>query len=282
MPGPHLGRQNTLRVSARHKAGMLLDGGTLGDILLPRRYVPRGLEPGNEIEVFLALDSEDRPVATTERPLAMVGEFAALKVVDSTQVGAFLDWGMPKDLLLPFSNQVRRLRPGDRALVRICLDQTSGRLVATAKLGKFLADTAPATVSAGDRVSLQIAEQTDLGVKAIVDDLYWGLLPDGSTGRVPAIGERCTGYISRLRDDGLVDLGLEPPGYAKVSAAAEQLAEALAAAEDGFLPVHDKSPPERVRDLLGMSKKVFKQAIGALYKAGRIRISEDGIHLLNR
>ena len=109
-------------------------------------------------------------------------------------------------LLLPFSNQVRRLRPGDRALVRICLDQTSGRLVATAKLGKFLADTAPATVSAGDRVSLQIAEQTDLGVKAIVDDLYWGLLPDGSTGRVPAIGERCTGYISRLRDDGLVDL----------------------------------------------------------------------------
>ncbi|MFP6876178.1 MAG: S1-like domain-containing RNA-binding protein, partial [Roseibacillus sp.] len=143
MPGPHLGRQNTLRVSARHKAGMLLDGGTLGDILLPRRYVPRGLEPGNEIEVFLALDSEDRPVATTERPLAMVGEFAALKVVDSTQVGAFLDWGMPKDLLLPFSNQVRRLRPGDRALVRICLDQTSGRLVATAKLGKFLADTAP-------------------------------------------------------------------------------------------------------------------------------------------
>lgn len=261
---------------------MLLDGGTLGDILLPRRYVPRGLEPGNEIEVFLALDSEDRPVATTERPLAMVGEFAALKVVDSTQVGAFLDWGMPKDLLLPFSNQVRRLRPGDRALVRICLDQTSGRLVATAKLGKFLADTAPATVSAGDRVSLQIAEHTDLGVKAIVDDLYWGLLPDGSTGKVPEIGERCTGYICRLHEDGLVDLGLEPPGYAKVPAAAEQLAEALAAAEDGFLPVHDKSPPERVRDLLGMSKKVFKQAIGALYKAGRIRISEDGIHLLNR
>jgi predicted RNA-binding protein (virulence factor B family) len=282
MPEPLIGRPNTMLVKSSHKSGILLDGGALGDILLPKRYVPAELKLGTTIEVFLSLDSEDRPVATTERPLAMVGEFASLKVVDSTQVGAFLDWGMPKDLLLPFSNQVHRLHPGDMVLVRICLDQTSGRLVDTAKLGKFLADTAPSNVNAGDRVSLQIAEQTDLGVKAIVDDLYWGLIPDGSSGKLPAAGERCTGYISRLQEDGLVDLGLEPPGYAKVPAAAEQLAEVLAAAPEGFLPVHDKSPPERIRDLLGMSKKVFKQAVGALYKAGRIRINEDGIHLLNR
>jgi hypothetical protein len=282
MPEPLIGRPNTMLVKSSHKSGMLLDGGALGDILLPKRYVPADLKLGTTIEVFLSLDSEDRPVATTERPLAMVGEFASLKVVDSTQVGAFLDWGMPKDLLLPFSNQVRRLHPGDMVLVRICLDHTSGRLVATAKLGKFLDDTAPSHVNAGDRVSLQIAEQTDLGVKAIVDDLYWGLIPDGSTGKLPSPGERCTGYISRLQEDGLVDLGLEPPGYAKVPAAAEQLAEALAAAPEGFLPVHDKSSPERIRELLGMSKKVFKQAVGALYKAGRIRISGDGIHLLDR
>lgn len=281
MSNPLLGRRNTLRVTGFHRVGLTLDGGEMGDILLPTRYVPPGLAPGSEIEIFLSLDSEDRPVATTERPLAEVGEFAALRVVDSNRVGAFLDWGMPKDLLLPYAKQIGRLQTGDRVLVRVCVDQTSGRLMATAKLGKYLADSAPLTAKAGDRVSLQIAQETDLGYKAIVDDLYWGLLPAASSWTIPAMGERCEGYITRVRDDGLVDVGLEPPGYAKVPGAAESLLESLRAAEGGFLPVHDKSPPDQVRDLLGMSKKVFKQAVGSLYKAGRIRIAEDGIRLVS-
>lgn len=280
MSNPLLGRRNTLRVIAFHRAGMILDGGEMGDLLLPTRYVPSGLAPGSEIEVFISLDSEDRPVATTERPIAEVGEFAALRVVDANRVGAFLDWGMPKDLLLPYAKQVGRVFRGDRVLVRICVDHTSGRLMATAKLGKYVADSPPPSAKAGDRVSLQIAQQTDLGYKAIVDDLYWGLLPAASSWTIPAMGERCEGFITRVRDDGLVDVGLEAPGYAKVPVATESLLKSLRAADRGFLPVHDKSPPDQVRDVLGMSKKVFKQAVGALYKAGRIRISEDGIQLV--
>ncbi len=281
MPDPFIGRLNTLRATSHHTAGMMLDGRGLGEILLPNRYVPASLAPGDEIEVFLSLDSDDRLVATTERPLAMAGEFALLKVAASTGIGAFLDWGMPKDLLLPFSEQVRRLGVGDKELVYVHVDPVSRRLVASAKLRKFVASTAPASAHIGIPVSLQFAEKSELGYKAIVEGSYWGLLRvgPGDKFKAPPRGERCQGFISRVRDDGLVDISLDPPGYAKVPAAAEQLAAALAAAPDAFLPLHDKSPPEQVRDLLGMSKKVFKQAAGALYKAGRIRLAEGGIHL---
>ncbi|MFP6871899.1 MAG: S1-like domain-containing RNA-binding protein [Verrucomicrobiales bacterium] len=280
MPGSLLGRHHTLRVSSRHSAGLLLDAGELGEILLPRRYVPDGLEPDGEVEVFISLDSEDRPVATTECPLVMAGEFALLRVAAVTRVGVFLDWGMPKDLLLPFAEQIRRLKVGDDELVHVDVDRVSGRLVASAKLNKFVDERAPSHLHGGNSVSLLITEKTDLGIKAIVDDCCWGLLHCSDGGHVPARGVRCSGYISRVREDGLVDLSLDPPGYAKVPAAAEQLAAVLSAAEGGFLPVHDKSPPEQVREVLGISKKVFKQAAGALYKAGSIRIGEDGIYWL--
>jgi predicted RNA-binding protein (virulence factor B family) len=259
---------------------LLLDAGELGEILLPRRYVPDGLEPDGEVEVFISLDSEDRPVATTECPLVMAGEFALLRVAAVTRVGVFLDWGMPKDLLLPFAEQIRRLKVGDDELVHVDVDRVSGRLVASAKLNKFVDERAPSHLHGGNSVSLLITEKTDLGIKAIVDDCCWGLLHCSDGGHVPARGVRCSGYISRVREDGLVDLSLDPPGYAKVPAAAEQLAAVLSAAEGGFLPVHDKSPPEQVREVLGISKKVFKQAAGALYKAGSIRIGEDGIYWL--
>ncbi len=281
MPDPIIGRLNTLRATTSHPPGMMLDGGSLGEILLPKRYVPDGLAPGGEIEVFLLNDSEDRLVATTDPPLVMAGGFALLKVVAATRIGAFLDWGMPKDLLLPFSEQSRRLNVGDETLVHVYLDPISRRLVASTKLGKFVADTAPAGLIGGTRVSLLIAGRTDLGLKAIVDDRYWGLLHGGAIASTPlAPGERRTGYVSRVTGDGLVDLTLEPPGYRKVPDAAGRLEKALAAAENGFLPLHDKSPPERVREVLGMSKKVFKQAVGALYRAKRLRIEEDGIHWL--
>jgi predicted RNA-binding protein (virulence factor B family) len=277
---PTPGRLNTLAAVARHPSGMFLDGGTYGEILLPNRYVPDGLEPGGEIEVFLSNDSEDRLVATTDRPLAMAGEFALLEVVATTRVGAFLDWGMPKDLLLPFGEQARPVLAGDEVLVYIQLDRVSGRLVASSKLNRFVDEIPPSNLSSCTRVALLIAERTDLGFKAIVDDRYWGLLPNSLAPTVPPIGTRCTGYISRITEEGLVDLSFELPGYGRVAEAADRLATVLAGAGNGFLAVHDKSPPELVRKVTGMSKKVFKQAAGALYRDKRIRIAEDGIYWL--
>ena len=284
MSDPQIGRLNTLRATSRHTAGMMLDGGELGDILMPNRYVAPELAIGDEIEVFLSLDSEDRLVATTERPLAMAGEFAMLEVAEITRVGAFLDWGMPKDLLLPFAEQIKRLSVGERELVYIHVDPVSRRLLASAKLRKWVEATAPLSANTGIPVTLRLAEKTDLGNKAIVNGSYWGLIQASSSDKkkIPRRGEIVEGFISRIRDDGLADVSLDPPGYAKVPATAEQLATALAETGDGFLPLHDKSPPEQIRATLGISKKVFKQALGALYKAGRIRIEEDGIHLVKK
>lgn len=267
-------------MDSRHRSGLLLDAGELGRVLLPSRYVPVGLDIDGEIEVFISMDSEDRPVATTESPLVMAGEFALLTVSAVTRVGAFLDWGMPKDLLLPFAEQTRRLKAGEEELVHVDVDKVSGRLVASAKLGKFVADIAPSGWQGGKAVSLLVAEKTDLGIKVIVEDYCWGLLRCNPGDSVPSRGNRCPGYISRIREDGLVDISLSPPGYSRIPAVKEHIAGQLSSAEGGFLPVHDKSPPEQVREVFGVSKKVFKQAVGALYKEGRIRISKDGIYWL--
>jgi predicted RNA-binding protein (virulence factor B family) len=258
---------------------MLLDGGPLGEILLPHRYVPEGFQPGDELDVFISNDSEDRLVATTETPFAMADEFALLEVVASTRVGSFLNWGMPKDLLLPFGEQPQRVRVGQKVLVHVHLDRVSGRLVASAKLKKYLAEFAPSHLHGGTAVSLIAAERTDLGVKCIVNGEFWGLLKGEGANGVSA-GDRFDGFVARIREDGLVDVSRERPGYGRVPEAAEELAKTLAETEEGFLPLHDKSPPEKIREMLGISKKVFKQSVGALYKAGRVRIAEDGIHLL--
>ena len=258
----------------------MLDAGEGERVLLPSRYVPKGLDIDGEIEVFISMDSEDRPVATTHSPLVMAGEFALLKVSAVTRVGAFLDWGMPKDLLLPFAEQTRCLKEGEEELVHVDVDGVSGRLVASAKLGKFVMDTAPSGWQGGKVVSLLIAEKTDIGIKVIIDDCCWGLLRNNPTDTVPPRGSRCRGYISRIREDGLVDAGLQPPGYSRIPAVKEHIVRQLSLVESGFLPIHDKSSPEQVREVFGVSKKAFKQAVGALYKEGRIRISGDGIYWL--
>lgn len=280
MPNPIIGRMNVLRASSRHASGMYLDGGEeLGEILLPQRYVPADLVTGGEIEVFLMNDSEDRLVATTDKPLAMVGEFATLNVVETTKIGAFLNWGMPKDLLLPFGEQAQRVMKSDDVVVYVNFDSVSGRLYASSKLNKYVASTAPPGIVEGTAVSLLIAERTDIGYKAIVDGHYWGLIHASAAAAVPfAIGERRPGYVSRVTEEGLVDVTFDVPGYGKVADAARLLEAALSEAENGFLPLHDKSPPEQVRDVLGMSKKVFKQAVGALYRSRKIRLADEGIH----
>lgn len=274
-----IGRYNTLRATAPHTSGMALDGGALGDILLPKRYVPAGLEVGGEIEVFISLDSEDRLVATTEKPRVMAGEFASLEVVACEQVGAFLDWGMPKDLLLPFSEQRRRVRVGDRELVHVYLDDVSGRLVASARLNRFLNDVAPTYVKQGEVVELIIADKTDIGYRVIVDGRYWGLLYADAVFEDLERGGRMQGYVRTVRDDGKIDIGLHAAGYARVDAQAQKILSVLAE-EDGFLPLHDKSHPEKIRMALGMSKKVFKQALGRLYKQRLVSIADDGVRLV--
>ena len=225
------------------------------------------------------MDSEDRPIATTDCPYAVVGEFAFLEVVDSTRAGSFLDWGLPKDLLLPFGEQPKRLRVGQSAVVYIYVDQISGRLVASAKLKKFVSDTAPEGLRGGNQVEILLVEKTDIGIRAIVNDHYWGIIKDSEIKSLPLIGSRVQGFVSRVRSDGFVDLSLEPPGYSKIPLAVEKLYNFLDSTDEGFLPLHDKSSPDEIKSLLGMSKKVFKQSVGSLYREKKITIKDDGIYL---
>lgn len=269
-----IGRQNRLKVNRLDETGARLEGGRLGEILLPRRYVPEPCQPGDTLDVFVYLDSEDRLIATTETPRAEVGQCAWLKVVAVTPVGAFLDWGLPKDLLVPFAEQTRPMEAGRSYLVRLFVDNTH-RIAASARIDRFLQDEAEG-LAAGQKVSLIIADRTDLGVKAIVDHRYWGLIYHDNLFRNVRKGQTLAGYIKRIRDDGKLELSLDQPGYGKVDPVAEKILASLDEA-GGFLPLNDKSPPERISAQFHISKGVFKQAIGALFKRRLIRIEKDGI-----
>jgi len=273
---PDIGLRNTLRVVREAPPGAYLDGGPLGEILLPRRYVTKGTVPGAQLDVFLYRDSEDRLVATTETPHAMVGDFAFLKVVSvSRGIGAFLDWGLSKDLLLPLREQTRTLAAGDQVVLYVFLDPRSGRIVATTRLNRHLAQTAPA-YREGQRVALLIAGETPLGFKAIVENAHAGLLYAAELSGPLEIGQRLDGYVRKVRADGKIDLGLDPAGYRRVASLTEQIIEALKAG-GGRLECDDASSPEEIRVAFQTSKKAFKQALGALYRERRIRFTKPGI-----
>ena len=270
-----IGRLNRLRVIRAVPFGLYLDGGSDGEILLPRKQAPEGLAMGDEIEVFLYHD-DDVLTATTTPPRALLGQFAALKVVAVTRIGAFLDWGLPKDLLVPISEQKERMQEGRSYIVYINLDD-EGRLVASAKIDKFL-DKWPVNYDAGQEVELLICDRTDLGLKAIINNRHWGVLYQNELFKNVRFGERVKGYIKTIRDDGKIDLTLHQPGHEKLGDVADKILEKLAKS-GGFLPVHDKSSPETIYKIFGESKKSFKSAIGILYKQRRITIDEDGIRL---
>lgn len=274
-----IGRFNTLQVSKFTDFGLYLDAGADGEILLPKRYIPRqeALEVGDWLNVFVYLDSEDRVIATTQKPKVQVGGFASLKVVEINSVGLFLDWGLSKDLLLPHSEEKRPLQVGDYVLVHVYLDPRSRRITATARLDRFL-DNSPATYQVGEQVELLIAERTDLGFKAIINERHWGLLHKNELFRFVRSGMRETGYIRELRDDGKINLSLQPVGAEQRDVLAERIVEALQAA-GGFLPLSDKSPAELISQQFSVSKGNFKKAIGGLYKRGVILIGDDGIRL---
>jgi len=274
---PEIGRFNTLRVVKAVDFGVYLDGEALGEILLPRRYVPEGCQPGDSVEVFLYHDSEDRLIATTQRPHAGVGELALLKVVAVNNFGAFLDWGLPKDLLVPFGEQQQRMKEGCFYMVYVYLETSSQRIAASSKVNKFLA-AQPAVFEKGQPVDLQISDRTDMGYKAIIDRRAWGVLYHNEVFQKLSQGQRVRGFIKNMRRDGKIDLSLQKPGYEKVPDLSERIM-AVIQAHGGFLEVTDKTSAERIYSLFEISKKTFKKAIGALYKAHRISLEKDGIAL---
>jgi predicted RNA-binding protein (virulence factor B family) len=275
-----IGKRNTLMVLRESKSGIYLDGGKHGEILLPNRYVPRGIAPGDRLEVFVYRDSEDRLVASTETPLATVGEVATLKVISVHQhIGAFLAWGLAKDLLLPFREQTGPVRVGQDVVVRVYLDEKTERIVASMKLGQ---DTAlePPNYRNGQPVEFLITDKTSLGYKALVEGKHPGLLYHEGISAPVAIGQKLKGFVRALRPDGKIDLSLDPSGYRRVAPLALRIVQALQCS-GGRLGLDDDSPPEAIRQAFGSSKKAFKQALGTLYKTRRIRFSKPGIELLD-
>jgi predicted RNA-binding protein (virulence factor B family) len=273
-----IGKMNTLPVLRSSDFGLFLDGGDLGDILLPKRYVSADLKPGDSTEVFVMLDSEDRLTATTLKPYAMVDEFAHLRVVSVTGIGAFLDWGMPKDLLVPFREQKVKMREGESYVVRIYLDRASGRLAASAKLDKALDKTDP-TYEAGDQVDLLICAKTDLGYKAIINGLHWGVIFHNEIFKPLTRGQKVSGFIKQVREDGKIDLCLHKPGYEKVIDLTDVILNHMKA-QGGFMAISGSSSPEEIHALFGVSKKTYKKAIGALYKKRLIEFTDNGTKLV--
>lgn len=274
-----LGRRNSLPILRAAKPGLILDGGEHGEILLPRRYIPTELPADNLLEVFVYRDSEDRPVATTETPLAMVGEFALLRVLSTRpDLGAFLDWGLAKDLLLPRREQANPVRPGELVVARVYLDEKSDRIVATTKLNRWLKGPAP-RYTPEQEVQLLVIGETPLGYNAIVENTHLGLLYRSELSAPLAPGDTPRGFVKAVRPDGKVDLSLDRSGYQRVKPLAEQILDALSQA-GGTLPFHDKSSPEEIRDAFGVSKKAFKQALGTLFRQRKITLEPTEIRLL--
>jgi len=274
-----IGKINKLKVNRETENGVYLEGGDHGEILMPQKFVTDEIKEVGEAEVLVYTDSEDRLVATTETPLAMVGEFAVLKVVANSKFGAFLDWGLPKDLLVPFREQRSKMEEGNSYLVYVSLDAQSNRIVASAKIDKFL-DNTPPDYEMGDEVDLIIVDETDLGYKAIVNMEHWGILYKNQLFRELKSGLKTKGYINKVREDDKIDLLLEKPGYEKVDAISQKILDELKQ-NRGFMAVSDKSSPEMIKAMFGISKKNFKKAIGGLYKKRLISFDSDGIKLID-
>lgn len=271
-----IGKYNRLRVVKNVDFGTYLDDGEAGEILLPGRYVSEPLQPGDEIEVFIYRDNEGRLIATTEHPAAQVGEFAYLRVTDVNRTGAFLDWGLMKQLLLPYGEQTMKLCRGMVILVYVYLDDASKRIVASAKIDKFLGNRVP-RYHQGEPVKALVYRRNELGYKAIVDNLYHGLIYDSDLYKPLVIGKEVTAYIKNVREDGKIDLIMSGSKDGRVDALAERVMARLDAEPDGYLPLTDSSSPEAISHVFECSKKDYKKALGKLYKERRIVIEDDGI-----
>ena len=277
-----IGQYNLMKVIKEKPMGVFLDDGQSG-ILLPKRFVPPGTKVGDTLKVFLYHDSEDRVIATTQEPYGVLGDLVKLKAVSVGPQGAFLDWGLMKDLLLPSSRQVSFIRKGGEYLVKIMMDEKTGRLYATEKIDAFLSNK---NIEVHEKaiVDLIVYRKTDLGFVVIINNKHTGLLYFNELFRPLQPGDRLTGFIKKIyppneQGDCLIDVGVGKPGYERVAGEKKKILALLQEA-NGYLPYHDKSSPEEIYAVFGMSKKTFKMTIGKLYKERKLDITESGIKLL--
>ncbi len=277
-----LGKKNILKVLRDTSVGMFLGDqeDNTNDVLLPNKYVPRNLAIGEDIEVFVYKDSEDRIVATTLTPLIQLGEFACLQVVAVSDSGAFLNWGLEKDLLVPHRQQNEKLQEGDWAIVYLYLDPSTDRLAASCKLGRYF-EAENIALTEGQEVNLLAYKSTDLGLNVVINNQYSGLIYHNEIFKRVAWGDTFKGYIKQIRPEGGgIDVSLRPLGYQHVEPTAQTILEKLKA-NDGFLGLSDKSDAYDIMEMLEMSKKTFKKAVGLLYKQHLISLHDDGIRLIN-
>ncbi len=273
-----IGQFNTLTIDRDTKVGLFLTDGK-EDVLLPNKYVPKVFEIGEEITVFVYLDHEERPVATTLVPYIFLNEFALLRVNYINQIGAFLDWGMEKDILVPFKEQARPMEKGKRYLVYLYMDEKTNRLVASSKSNQFL-NNENITVEKGEEVDLIISHITEVGINVIINQKHKGLVyKDEVYDDAIRTGDIMKGYIKLVRPDGKIDVSLHKQGFENIEPNSEIIMNELRASR-GFLRLNDNSNPEDIKTVLKMSKKTFKKAIGLLYKEKLIEIKEDGIYLV--
>lgn len=272
-----LGDYNNLKIVKRVSFGLYLDGDEDGEILLPAKYVPDGYDIGDIIKVFVYLDNEERLVATTEEPLAKVGDFALLRVAWTNDYGAFLDWGLLKDLFVPFSEQEGKMVKGNSYLVYVTIDRKSYRIYASARLDKYLSRTKP-PYETDEEVDIIVWRRTNLGWKVIVNGNHSGLVFANEVFRDLKTGDRLKGYVKRVRTDGKIDIALQRHGVAGDDDSSMRLLSAIEAQRE-FLPLNDNSSPDEIYSMLGMSKKAFKRAAGKLYKQRLIIIDDDGLRL---
>jgi uncharacterized protein len=272
------GKTNLLTVSHGSEHGFYLKDSdeSQQEVLLPSPYCPEHIRPGDQISVFVFRDSDDRLVALNIKPFAEAGEFAWLKVTDVNKFGAFVDWGLPKELLVPFAEQHQKLEVGNSYLIYIKLDEKTDRLIGSAKLNKYVDDN-PSELVTGQEVNLRFYQESELGFKALVDGKYNGLLFTSDMHKKIKIGDQCSGYVKNIREDGKIDLSLYPLGYENSIDVHMQLIQDVLEAKNGFISLTDKSHPKEINDQLGISKKAFKKAVGALLRKQKIEIQSGGI-----
>lgn len=274
----HIGEYNTLEILRDTEPGLFLGDTEENEVLLPNRYVPEYFEIGDTIEVFVYLDNEERIIATTDKPFIGVGEFAVLRCNDVTNYGAFLDWGLVKELFCPFKEQAFPMKKGGWYLVHCYMDEKTERLVASSKTNRFL-DNSELSVSEFDTVDVIVSHPSDIGMNVIINNKHFGLIYKNNIFQDLSIGDTLKGVVKKIRPGNKIDISLGQIGYRNIEPNAKLIVEALQD-NSGFLPLHDKSSPEAIKEQLQMSKKNFKKAIGTLYKQKIIVIKEDGVHLI--
>jgi predicted RNA-binding protein (virulence factor B family) len=272
-----IGVYHTLKIDRETKVGLFLVNAT-DDVLLPNKYVPNDFTIGDDITVFVYLDHEERPVATTIKPLISLNSFAVLKVNYINKFGAFLNWGMEKDLFVPFKEQARPMEKDKRYIVTMYLDKQTGRLAASSKINQFL-DKEPLDVEVGQEVDLMVSHITEIGINVIINGKFRGLAYQNEVFETVSPGYKTKGYIKTIRPDGKIDVSFQKQGFEAIDDSAQQVLEALKQ-NDGVLRLNDNSHPEEIKSVMKMSKKTFKKAIGSLYKQKLIDINNEGIQLV--